>query len=75
LKEAEQNLYPGCKKFSKLSFIVHLYHYYWLRNCNLGTVSFTITDYQVRYSSLEHNYVSWKFLRMFQRSYVSLKLC
>jgi hypothetical protein len=26
LKEAEQNLYPGCKKFSKLSFIVHLYH-------------------------------------------------
>ncbi|XP_024630394.2 uncharacterized protein [Medicago truncatula] len=25
LKEAEQNLYPGCK-FSKLSFIVHLYH-------------------------------------------------
>lgn len=26
LKEAEQNLYPGCKKFTKLSFIVHLYH-------------------------------------------------
>ncbi|XP_058787489.1 uncharacterized protein LOC131661866 isoform X2 [Vicia villosa] len=25
LKEAEQNLYPGCK-FTKLSFIVHLYH-------------------------------------------------
>uniref|UniRef100_A0A151UD49 Uncharacterized protein n=1 Tax=Cajanus cajan TaxID=3821 RepID=A0A151UD49_CAJCA len=26
LKEAEQKLYPGCKKFTKLSFIVHLYH-------------------------------------------------
>jgi hypothetical protein len=26
LKEAEPNLYPSCKKFTKLSFIVHLYH-------------------------------------------------
>nr|KYP37700.1 hypothetical protein KK1_041086 [Cajanus cajan] len=26
LKEVEQKFYPGCKKFTKLSFIVHLYH-------------------------------------------------
>ncbi|XP_029128474.1 uncharacterized protein LOC114916287 [Cajanus cajan] len=26
LKEVEQDLYPGCKKFTKLSFLVHLYH-------------------------------------------------
>lgn len=26
LKEEEQSLYPGCKKFTKLSFIIHLYH-------------------------------------------------
>ena len=26
LKEAQQELYPGCSKFSKLSFIVKLLH-------------------------------------------------
>ena len=26
LREAEQSLYKGCKKFTKLSFLVHLYH-------------------------------------------------
>ncbi|KAK4853976.1 hypothetical protein QYF36_017188 [Acer negundo] len=26
LKDAEQELYPGCKKFTKLSFIVRLFH-------------------------------------------------
>ncbi|KAK4857430.1 hypothetical protein QYF36_000604 [Acer negundo] len=26
LKDAEQGLYPGCKKFTKLSFIVRLFH-------------------------------------------------
>ncbi|KAH0672728.1 hypothetical protein KY290_024954 [Solanum tuberosum] len=31
LKEAECELYPGCKKFSKLSFVVKLLH---LKVCN-----------------------------------------
>ena len=26
LRKAEQSLYKGCKKFTKLSFLVHLYH-------------------------------------------------
>ena len=26
LREAKQSIYIGCKKFTKLSFIVHLYH-------------------------------------------------
>ena len=26
LRDAEEELFPGCKTFSKLSFIVHLYH-------------------------------------------------
>ena len=26
LREAEQELYPGCKKFTKLSFIIILFH-------------------------------------------------
>ena len=30
LRDAEEELFPGCKTFSKLSFIVHLYHINWL---------------------------------------------
>ena len=26
LRDAEEELFPGCKTFSKLAFIVHLYH-------------------------------------------------
>ncbi|XP_019228167.1 PREDICTED: uncharacterized protein LOC109209365 [Nicotiana attenuata] len=26
MKEANEELYPGCKKFSKLSFLLHMYH-------------------------------------------------
>lgn len=26
LRDSQQELYPGCKKFSKLSFLVHLFH-------------------------------------------------
>ncbi|XP_060202613.1 uncharacterized protein LOC132631031 [Lycium barbarum] len=26
MKDAKEELYPGCKKFSKLSFLLHLYH-------------------------------------------------
>lgn len=25
MKDADEELYPGCKKFSKLSFLLHLY--------------------------------------------------
>ena len=33
LREAEQILYIGCKKFTKLSFLVHLYHLKCLNGC------------------------------------------
>ncbi|KAM0932305.1 hypothetical protein DsansV1_C47g0242711 [Dioscorea sansibarensis] len=33
LRDAEEELFPGCKTFSKLSFIVHLYHIKCLGGC------------------------------------------
>ncbi|KAJ9697398.1 hypothetical protein PVL29_009288 [Vitis rotundifolia] len=40
LKEAEHELYPGCKKFTKLSFIIRLFHMKCFNGCN--NKSFTI---------------------------------
>ena len=34
LREAEQELYPGCKKFTKLSFIIRLFHMKYLNRWN-----------------------------------------
>ncbi|KAK3219476.1 hypothetical protein Dsin_013446 [Dipteronia sinensis] len=39
LKDAEQELYPGCKKFTKLSFIVRLFH----TKCLYGLIDYSST--------------------------------